>query len=976
MSSLSDLTSNIEQVIYSPTSIQRAVFTHLEEITNGELTVVDTSNPFTALLSASATMVAAAINKADAEHRRQYEKASITLSDLYDHISDRDIYEIYAQPSQIKVQLSFSLTELLGKLVLDSTLGIHKLIIPRNTKFTVAETTFSLQYPIEIRKLEHGGLTVVYDNSVKSPLKTLETNAIPWGIMEYSSVSGEWLTIELNVEQFDIITKRGSVVQSQQFKLDILFDDLFYTARVYVDSGSGYKEIPVVLSARIVDLTTPCAVITVFENLVQVTIPQIFTHNGQISGTVRVDIYQTKGDISLDLSAYPVSEFIAEWKAIDTTEFTAYSAPLRTLESIAISSSSITDHGRRALTVDEIRTRILANAIGPRQLPITPAQINIALTNLGYELIKNIDVVTDRVFLATRELIAPKASDYSTLLSQTINPRASSGISANIGTLITKLSTLTNRSGVIDNGLRMTITPNALFVNNNGVVEHLSVNDLQHLQARSPDLLALELNSKDYRYTPFHYVLDATTDAFDLRAYYLDNPTIDNKLFVTENASSLLQVGIDIVDLVKTNNGYSLLIRTISSDAVKELLDDDLICQLATIPSNERDRAYINGTLYSVEDTGERIYEFEISTRYDLDSDNNLILNNFFMYSEDPINIPVPLKATFDVFFITTAEVGNQYTPTTIDSAIGRAILPFIVHTINHEQLVFNFGHTLKTLWKRSRSFVDETMYQRYTFDIPMTYDQNVYENNRVFEIVNDEVVYNQILHHAGDIIYENDGVTPRYSARAGDIILENGSPIVISNRVISRHLDLILLDGLYYFVTDESISNYKTLAHQTLAKWIVEDLTDIEKMTLDETTIFYYPKVMIGTMEVIVNDNRRANIRAEQSLVIDLSVTDSVYTNDALKNSLVTKTTTVLKHELSKTQIAVSSIIKELKTVYGNDVIDVRVTGLGGTSNFSAITIVSDYTRCSLKKKMVVLADGSTTVVDDVTFNWIRHTV
>lgn len=975
---IKELIENVERVIYSPASIQRAVYTHLEEISEGEATIVDVSNPFVALIGSCAAMTTAAVNKMSAEHRRQYEKASTTMADLYDHISDKDISEIYARPSQITIELSFAFAELESKLVYDATLGIRKLTIPRNTTFKVASIPFSLQYPVEIRKMEHGGLTIVHDTEIESPLKKLTSNVIPWGKFEYNNASGEWLTMKLEVDQFDIVSKTGSIVQSQLFAADVAISDQFYTARVFVNSGNGFKEIPVVLSARVVDLAEPCAVATVYENLIRFSIPQIFTHNGQLSGNVRIDVYQTKGDIDIDLSTYPVSEFQANWLALDPAERTVYTAPFSTMESVAIASSSRTRNGRVALPVDDVRKRIFANSIGTRNIPITPSQIGVALEDRGYSIIRNIDVVTDRIFLATRELEAPKASDYSTLLELTINPRASSGIAANIGTLITKLSTIVDKSGVINNGDRVTITPDALFVVDGDQIEHLTQAEVTQLKALSTDLMALELNNRSYRYTPFYYTLDCSTSDFDLRAYYMSEPKITEKVFINENASTLLQVGIDIVDLQKTETGYSLLLRTVSSDAVKQLLDNELICQLATTPAKERDRAYINGALFRVEDDGERVYEFNLTTQYDFDRDGNLIFDGFYMYEEQPVKIGVPLDATFDVFFITTSDVGEQFRYSGIDSAIGSVILPPVKYGVNHEQLLFNFGMSMDALWKRARSYVDESMYQRYTEDIPARYEEAVYDRDPVsgltFNIVNGAVVYRDLLHEVNDIMEDELGNTI-YLHRAGDIVLVNGEPVLVSERVVSRYLDLLLLDGLYYFVTDNSILNYRNNAHRSLATWIDNDLEELTKQALDKTNIFYYPKAMIGTIEAIVNDNRRVNIQAEQSLILDLHVSESVNRNDALKNSLVSKSTSVLKTALKKTQIAISDIVAELKAIYGNDVIDVRISGLGGSSDFSAVTIVNDETRLSLKKKIVILADGSTTVVDDVTFNWIRHT-
>jgi len=978
MSVFDKLIDNVGIYIHSPASIQRQAITALEEISNGDLTLPDTSNPFAALLGANAAMVSAAAARMEVAHRNQYERASTTMMELYSHISDRDISKIFSQPSRITIQLSLAMTELQAAMVRDPVLNIHKLVIPRNTTFTVADIQFSLQYPVEIRRMEHGGLTVVYDTSKQSPLKELSANAIPWGEFVYDNVNGRWLTMQLEVDQFAFISKTGSISPSQQFKLDIQFPDNYYTARVFVSDSSGEKELPVVLSNRVVDLATPCAVVEPYDGFVRVSLPQIFTQNGSISGTVRADVYYTKGDISINLSEYPITEFVAKWFAVSPSDNTVYSAPLNTFRSVACASSSITTGGRKPLTVDEIRERIFTNSIGKPQIPITPAQINQELVDAGYTIIKGIDVVTDRVFLATRELIAPSVSDYSTLLSSTITPRASSGIAANMSVVSTRLSTLVDKSGIIDNGYRVTITPEAFFVYDNGDYRHLTADELRHLKELSVEQKVVELSSKEYKYTPFHYVLDATTSDFDLRAYYLVDPVFNAKLFIAENASSLLQVGVQVADCVKTDYGYSLLIRTVSSETVRTGLNDsELICQLGIRPHNQRDRAYINAELIRVESDGERIFEFKLKTNFDIDRNHSMIFNDFYMYTEDPLNVALDLDAVFDIFFVTTAQVGPQYSYSNIDSVIGRAILPEVVYTVNHEQLDYTIGKPLDALWKRARSYVDEMAYKRHTVSIPKRYTENQYardpETNQIFRIIDGEVVYNEILHRAGDPQMTEDGDVV-YAHMAGDLVIENGQPVIESERAISRYIDILMLDGLYYFATDPAIQTYRKKAHDALASWIVSELSEIGMKTLDNTSVFFHPKVLIGLIEVIVDDSRRANIHAEQALVIDLYVTEAVNNNDALKNTLVNKASSVLKSELTKTQISISAIIEELRRVFGNDVIDVGVKGLGGTANYSAVTIINQHNRCSVRQKLIALADSTTTVVDDITFNWISH--
>jgi hypothetical protein len=54
--------------------------------------------------------------------------------------------------------------------------------------------------------------------------------------------------------------------------------------------------------------------------------------------------------------------------------------------------------------------------------------------------------------------------------------------------------------------------------------------------------------------------------------------------------------------------------------------------------------------------------------------------------------------------------------------------------------------------------------------------------------------------------------------------------------------------------------------------------------------------------------------------------------------------------------------------------VLEVQLSGFAGDNSIRVATIVDNTTRCSVKKKMVALADNTLTIVDDITVNFIKH--
>jgi hypothetical protein len=94
--------------------------------------------------------------------------------------------------------------------------------------------------------------------------------------------------------------------------------DYFYHLRCYVqNSDNSYSEINVTHTAQVYDPFVITAVIKVFEASVEVTIPSIYTKTNMITGKLRLDVYQTKGPLSVSLGSYRAEYFIADLINLD-----------------------------------------------------------------------------------------------------------------------------------------------------------------------------------------------------------------------------------------------------------------------------------------------------------------------------------------------------------------------------------------------------------------------------------------------------------------------------------------------------------------------------------------------------------------------------------------------------------------------------------------------------------------------------------
>jgi hypothetical protein len=615
------------------------------------------------------------------------------------------------------------------------------------------------------------------------------------------------------------------------------------------------------------------------------------------------------------------------------------------------------------------------NAIGSPSLPITNAQITTALSLEGYKIVKNIDNVTNRVFLATKDMPVP------------LDPSLITPASATVATIYATMEDLVLLNTVIDNGSSITITPDTIYQNINGITKPLTNDQIKTLLAQPADQLAVSVTYGNYLYTPFHYVLDTSGDKFSLRPYYLDNPVITTKLFVKENDTTLLQVNTDTYSIYRNSTGYEITVVTKSGDAYKSLDNSKVFAQLAYIPEGEKTYAYLNGTLVSNTADNERMFTFNLVTNFNIDSNNNLELINFLMYNTTNRTTKTNLTTNFNILYSTTADMGKQWVADSVDTALGRFLLPQRIVGITHEVLRVRFGYSLTTLWASARSVVSGPVYKTWPNDVPSVYEQDVYARDASGSAIlfvpssegdctydTDVVPSLTLLHKKGDPVLDNNG-KPTYSHKAGDIVLApNGQPIPISGRSILRQLDIMLLEGAYWFANDVTATNYRKLITQNLIDWLTNDLINIDNKLLEQTNIYFYPNSTLGNISAMVDNGVTTLVNASQSFTVNLSVSELVYNDNDLRTKLTNTTITTIGDQLKNSTVSIDSITSALRTQYGNDVISVNITGLGSTNNYTVITIMNNTDRCSLRKRLTAKPSNKLVVEEDITVNFILY--
>jgi len=904
----------------------------------------------------------------DGTVRKLYPTLAQTSDDLYRHMSDKDYIDRFASPAKATLTFLFGMEELKAMAVQTDVSGVRKITIPRHTNVKVNGLTFTMQYPIDIRVLSHGRIQIVYDNTYPSPVQVLDTNQVAWETFNAQGV--EVVAVHIPMLQFEINTRVGTANNSAEFTMQQTYTDGFFHARAYYkDAQNRWKEMVTTHSDQVFDPLTPTALFKLVDNQLQMRVPYIYTSSGLVSGEFRLDIYTTKGPVEMDLGEFTPADFTAVYADLDGIDPTKYWQPMGSMQYRSFMATSKVVGGAYQLTFEELRNRVIDNSLGNQVIPITNVQLSNRLSRLGYGAVLNVDNVTNRQFKATRALPPPTDGTSATAAG------------CSIQMLTTSMSLLTAHSTVRDNGDRITILPDTLYEMSSGLVEIVHESVAASIKALPIDVQARRINTSQYLYSPFHYVLDRTNNRFEHRPYYLENVEITSKSFVEENETTAMQVTAAMYSIERVPTGYELTVVLSSSDNWKALDDEDVFVQLSYVPDGQRDRAYMNGELLGTF-ADERTYLFRITTDYDIDSEHNINLTSFQMYADEARPHPTPLITDFDLVYLAAGLVGDELQASNIDTAVGRSLVPADAIGITRETLRVKLGDSMEGMWASSRTVASSEDYERWEVDVPEVWEETVLKRDATGAIIFTTDAQGKlvptVLYAKGDVKRDDDGnVMIKFLKGTVKADPVTQQPIVRSTRTLKRQMDMFFMDGVYWFATDETTLAYRDEVPRTIVSWLKEDIEYLTRYLLEETSLFFYPKSTLGQVQAIVREGQQTSIKAGQTFNIAFYLTAAAYRDAALRQTLEDLAGRTVASVLSQSTVTLNAIISQLTAAAGTDIISVTVDGLGGMGSSAqpTVTLLDDSARLQVRRVAVALADGTIGAKDDINFTYYQHT-
>lgn len=971
---LKTLRDELSDTDFEPTRLQDLLLGAVETALENDAQVLDPSQPYPFLMEANVVLTASYIHEDYKLTRKQYPVLAQSEEELFIHLTDKQLEGMYSTPASGWFYIYIAKDELLRRAVDVGQTGTKKITIPKHSRITVNNATFTLQYPVNFIVKTYGGIDVIYDISRPSPLQKLPGNKVEWDIVTLRGVTEgqdrtDFVRVHLPLKQMLLSSYTFSPSPSAILKKSVVLTDSFYYARAFSKrTTGGWEEIKTTHSQQVFDPSVPTILLKLMDDVLSIELPYVYYSTNLVQREIRVDVYTTKGPLSMALAGLSGNDFQAEWVDHDIDDNGIYTAPLSVMNSLTIISTDIVSGGTLAPSFAERRRRMIENAEGDAVTPISDSQLATALAEVGFDSTKVIDNLTRRVYAASRAM--PDHTDGD----------VTGGIETAILTMKAPFNDLIGRETVIDNGPRLTVMPETLYIEEDGLLNMVADGVRRSLIDLSPEKKVDTFQTDHYLYTPFHYVLDTIDDTFTVRPYFLTAPSIDVASYSSSNdTSGLMVTGSEARAIEKTATGYRLRVKTRSNDVWKTLRDDQTHVQLAIQPLNEVELVYVNGRQVAKDDDGERVYEFDIQTNWDIDQRHAITLTNFTMFENTPMVFDVPLKDTYSLIWSV-----NDYTipglmTSAVDEVIGRHLLPSNALGIYHETVIIRLGDELSGLWNSSRAVVGERRYQTYDEDVPLRHQSTGYTvdpNTGLPKIIEvDGVKQLQVEYRKGDVVYENGQPVIKY--RKGEVKRDtNGNPILQSERGVVRWWDVVLFDAAFLFATREVDRTYVSQVPGVVVDWINDVLAGISRSALEQTRLYFQPRNSLRTIKALVDEGLEVNIFSAQQLKVSLYVDYEVYQNYDLRAEMERSIARTLAEQLNQPVVTRLAIEKALYDSTSDDLVSVSVEGLGGEANYSTISLMDDSSRLCIAKGLRQTSDGKLAITDLLEISFKRHAV
>lgn len=915
------------------------------------------------------------LNRLGDAHSRKFLLHARNVSELSMNMGDEERYGLFATPAGSTVMFGLDVENFM-KIAVDrvvtvgtNTVTYKELLIPKDTILPVNGYDLWIMNGVRIQYNERSGWKVVYDSDTNNPMLPISDNLLA---RDFKEVDGRiYLLVFMPVVQMSCkATENKTANEASGCRGVIDYTDYLYGVRAFLTNDQGMQEIRVSYDQDVFDpLTVTLAIsIDTVNNRYAYEIPDVYLADGNARGrgTVSIYTYTTKGEMTKDLSKVSAKAITPNYQdyRYGSGTLDKYAAPLTSAGGLLWQVSEMVTGGKNPVPFAEMKRRVILGR-QQRTLPITENNLQGVVESYGYNPVKAIDYMTKRAYALTKELpIQDNKNFYAPM-------------SCYVGSYLASVSDLVASGVVLDNGGRVTVPHNVLFNVNNPTSRLVNALTKAQYQSMTGEQLVDLMNNNTLVYTPFYYVIDTTSNQAVMRTYHLDSPQVVFQTFLDENPALGIEVGVGSLTMSHREEGYLITLVTKSGESYKQLEHSTLGIQLSISPQDTSSMASIAGKLVGLTEDNERIWEFELDTRFDIDVNDVMYFTNFNQFGTVQPSTGTPLE--LDMTFIFTRAGDKQITNSDIDKKIDDAIFPMPMVGIIETRYRTKFGKRLANLYSRIRPLVGEAQYQKYDVDVPETRTTTKYlRDEATGNLIFDEETGQPIVEYrVGDIVYDGNG-KPRILYRKDvDFVMVDGQYVELAPRYKKYHWDFIAFDANYMFSKDAYDIEFAQDTKDFFVNVITVDMESFGTQALDQTMLYYQPRSKLGYQRVMVNSNYETVLKQDLSFSVTYYLTESGYRNANLREALEKSTAKQINIALfNATTIGMGELTQVLKANAGAEVVSVKISALSGDNTIDVISNLDDLTGFSVRKHLQLSSDGLVSVQEEIDITFQPHDI
>jgi len=899
----------------------------MDELQNGlpDAMIVDPNNPMAFFMEAVVFNASVLRDEINTKHLRTYSRLANSESDLYNNMSYEEFKNIFSQPSNNQFRFMINITNFLNNAI--STDGYRMASIPEMSTIEVEGYTFLIANRIDIKQFANETYTVE-QNVSSSDVGVSTLGVLPYNIITNDDTN-RFLVFDTVLKQLLLRTHIFAVKVSDSFVSVIpLIDSLHYVSATITRSGVTY---PVrVTYSEVIDPDVASIIVKPLTGKIEVNIPDIYITSGIMVGSLAIAIYTTKGQVDYPMNKLEAGSF--KLSLADTT-VDKYTSIMNTIDVSNTALNRLTG-GSDGKTFEELRTSIITNSIGDTDTPITGAQLLDLVSRDGYYGYLLEDTITTRDYIASRTL-ASEIGRYT-------NPDILMYKTTLIPSELVDNVNITTSNDIYD---ILSIKPNTLFKNVNGVVTPLNNTELTELSVMNTTDKMEYLNSNHILISPYSYITSVKDDEYSMRIVdYKAVPVSFN--IKANNGSVLARTNIKTYTITKTDDGYDILIY-ISHNAEFDLLDMGRVKAQLKLPiPDSASSIYFDSTL----DTTDMTFKFTIESDFYVDED-------LFLTIENGVSELATKKAnlTSQMEFVTYYELAST-------ESGNSSYLNQLVHSntditaLTLETMTVTFGTALKYLYSNMVVSYTDRQYRRYESDVIAKYTEVVYDTDSIGSLLTpnpalDGVTY-AVLHNIGDDIIDPSG-NPTVLFKEGDIMLDqNNRPMIDYYNGLVKYVDLLLLEYSHYVTDyDKMMDVLDSLDSYYL------DMEEYEKVLLGETRLRFKPFRSNSSVSFRYNKHYKTVAKNIKPMVELLVEEDTILTDNELLNMQNTIGSCIHKH-LNNSTIYIIDIKEDIMNSLNFDISAVRVIldredPNGILSGLEKIILSDQTNRITIAKKL-----------------------